>query len=223
MGIIDHILLQFKIVQQARGNSALPLLGRGTVEMWPINSVILQSIINNWNLKSVVSCLQPLTIFQRSLTTMQIQIQGLLQFAVPLFPTAEVSHTQETKLWILAWRAAEPNDFWGAGLEVWTKQAFIDIVVRLLHREIYWVSSICSTPQKPVYTSWPPCWTAGGSTRFVHCILFGITEAQVGQQWSKWPRRIAASNWRWNFEDSRATLNRKNSTFKKSHLSNLHM
>uniref|UniRef100_A0A672F4V6 Protein tweety homolog n=1 Tax=Salarias fasciatus TaxID=181472 RepID=A0A672F4V6_SALFA len=33
--------------------------------------------------------LQPLTIFQRSLTTMQIQIQGLLQFAVPLFPTAE--------------------------------------------------------------------------------------------------------------------------------------
>uniref|UniRef100_A0A3Q0RN55 Protein tweety homolog n=1 Tax=Amphilophus citrinellus TaxID=61819 RepID=A0A3Q0RN55_AMPCI len=34
-------------------------------------------------------CLQPLAIFQRSLTTMQIQIQGLLQFAVPLFPTAE--------------------------------------------------------------------------------------------------------------------------------------
>uniref|UniRef100_H2M5T2 Protein tweety homolog n=1 Tax=Oryzias latipes TaxID=8090 RepID=H2M5T2_ORYLA len=33
--------------------------------------------------------LQPLTIFQRSLTTMQIQIQGLLQIAVPLFPTAE--------------------------------------------------------------------------------------------------------------------------------------
>lgn len=32
---------------------------------------------------------QPLTIFQRSMTTMQIQIQGLLQFAVPLFPTAE--------------------------------------------------------------------------------------------------------------------------------------
>ncbi|CAI5658376.1 unnamed protein product [Oreochromis niloticus] len=32
---------------------------------------------------------QPLAIFQRSLTTMQIQIQGLLQFAVPLFPTAE--------------------------------------------------------------------------------------------------------------------------------------
>ncbi|KAM9716382.1 protein tweety homolog 2 isoform 1-T1 [Menidia menidia] len=32
---------------------------------------------------------QPLTIFQRSLTTMQIQVQGLLQFAVPLFPTAE--------------------------------------------------------------------------------------------------------------------------------------
>ncbi|XP_065118482.2 protein tweety homolog 2 isoform X2 [Paramisgurnus dabryanus] len=32
---------------------------------------------------------QSLTLFQRSLTTMQIQIQGLLQFAVPLFPTAE--------------------------------------------------------------------------------------------------------------------------------------
>ncbi|XP_053269837.1 protein tweety homolog 2 isoform X3 [Pleuronectes platessa] len=32
---------------------------------------------------------QPLTIFQRSLTTMQIQIQSLLQFAVPLFPSAE--------------------------------------------------------------------------------------------------------------------------------------
>lgn len=43
-------------------------------------------------------CLQPLAIFQRSLTTMQIQIQGLLQFAVPLFPTAEVWHT-ETLLW----------------------------------------------------------------------------------------------------------------------------
>lgn len=33
---------------------------------------------------------QSLTIFQRSLTTMQIQVVGLLQFAVPLFPTAEV-------------------------------------------------------------------------------------------------------------------------------------
>ncbi|MBN3307578.1 TTYH2 protein, partial [Amia calva] len=32
---------------------------------------------------------QALTVFQRSLTTMQIQIQGLLQFAVPIFPTAE--------------------------------------------------------------------------------------------------------------------------------------
>lgn len=33
---------------------------------------------------------QSLTVCQRSLTTMQIQIQGLLQFSVPLFPTAEV-------------------------------------------------------------------------------------------------------------------------------------
>ncbi|KAJ8251410.1 hypothetical protein GJAV_G00221040 [Gymnothorax javanicus] len=33
--------------------------------------------------------LESMSIYQRSLTTMQIQIQGLLQFAVPLFPTAE--------------------------------------------------------------------------------------------------------------------------------------
>ncbi|XP_053424400.1 protein tweety homolog 2 isoform X1 [Nycticebus coucang] len=32
---------------------------------------------------------QTLTVFQRALTTMQIQTSGLLQFAVPLFPTAE--------------------------------------------------------------------------------------------------------------------------------------
>ncbi|XP_076852895.1 protein tweety homolog 2-like [Brachyhypopomus gauderio] len=32
---------------------------------------------------------QSLTVFQRSLTTMQIQVQGLLQFSVPVFPTAE--------------------------------------------------------------------------------------------------------------------------------------
>uniref|UniRef100_A0A8D2ZFM9 Protein tweety homolog n=1 Tax=Scophthalmus maximus TaxID=52904 RepID=A0A8D2ZFM9_SCOMX len=32
---------------------------------------------------------QSLTVCQRSLTTMQIQIQGLLQFSVPVFPTAE--------------------------------------------------------------------------------------------------------------------------------------
>uniref|UniRef100_A0A8C5WM41 Protein tweety homolog n=1 Tax=Leptobrachium leishanense TaxID=445787 RepID=A0A8C5WM41_9ANUR len=32
---------------------------------------------------------QALTSFQRSLSTMQIQIQGLLQFAVPIFPTAQ--------------------------------------------------------------------------------------------------------------------------------------
>uniref|UniRef100_A0A674DVB8 Protein tweety homolog n=1 Tax=Salmo trutta TaxID=8032 RepID=A0A674DVB8_SALTR len=49
---------------------------------------------DNYNIQKltccfVCVCLQSLTIFQRSLTTMQIQIQGLLQFAVPLFPTAE--------------------------------------------------------------------------------------------------------------------------------------
>ncbi|KAF6097974.1 tweety family member 2 [Phyllostomus discolor] len=32
---------------------------------------------------------QALTVFQRSLTTMQIQVAGLLQFAVPMFPTAQ--------------------------------------------------------------------------------------------------------------------------------------
>lgn len=32
---------------------------------------------------------QSLTVCQRSLTTMQIQVQGLLQFSVPFFPTAE--------------------------------------------------------------------------------------------------------------------------------------
>ncbi|XP_019740395.1 protein tweety homolog 2-like [Hippocampus comes] len=32
---------------------------------------------------------QSLTICQRSLTTMQIQVQGLLQFSVPVFPTAQ--------------------------------------------------------------------------------------------------------------------------------------
>lgn len=36
------------------------------------------------------SLLQALTVFQRSLTTMQIQIQGLIQYALPLFPTAKV-------------------------------------------------------------------------------------------------------------------------------------
>uniref|UniRef100_A0A8C5UH71 Protein tweety homolog n=1 Tax=Malurus cyaneus samueli TaxID=2593467 RepID=A0A8C5UH71_9PASS len=40
---------------------------------------------------------QALTVFQRSLTTMQIQIQGLIQYALPLFPTAEV---QEGQPWV---------------------------------------------------------------------------------------------------------------------------
>lgn len=33
---------------------------------------------------------QALTVFQRSLTTMQTQVAELLQFAVPVFPMAEV-------------------------------------------------------------------------------------------------------------------------------------
>uniref|UniRef100_A0A8D3CAM9 Protein tweety homolog n=1 Tax=Scophthalmus maximus TaxID=52904 RepID=A0A8D3CAM9_SCOMX len=41
---------------------------------------------SRWLLITYVSSL---TVCQRSLTTMQIQIQGLLQFSVPVFPTAE--------------------------------------------------------------------------------------------------------------------------------------
>lgn len=52
--------------------------------------------------------MQALTIYQRSLTTMQIQIQGLLQFAVPLFPTAEVRRGQR---WALRSGAVVPH--WG--------------------------------------------------------------------------------------------------------------
>lgn len=54
-----------------------------------------------------------------------------------------------------------------------------------LHRETCWVFSMCSTPRRPVCTSWPPFWTAGGLTRCVHCILIGNTTAQLGQRWSK--------------------------------------
>lgn len=118
-------------------------------------------------------CLQPLTIFQRSLTTMQIQIQGLLQFAVPLFPTAEVSHTLTTGYDRVSPRYNSTETL-AKGIFGWY------CTLCDLHRETYWASSICSTPQRPVCTSWPPCWTAGGSTRFVHCILIGATAAQLG-------------------------------------------
>lgn len=50
----------------------------------------------------VIMFSQSLTICQRSLTTMQIQIQGLMQFSVPMFPTAEVSGwltDHYTRLW----------------------------------------------------------------------------------------------------------------------------
>lgn len=69
-------------------NEAVTLLMNNELQILPVRIAA--------SLCSVTPCLQPLTIFQRSLTTMQIQIQGLLQFAVPLFPTAEVSHKQET-------------------------------------------------------------------------------------------------------------------------------
>lgn len=52
--------------------------------------------------------LQALTVFQRSLTTMQMQTQGLIQFALPLFPMAEV---------------------WGGGSGVWSP---VPIVLTLL-------------------------------------------------------------------------------------------
>lgn len=49
---------------------------------------------------------QSLTAFQRSLTTMQIQVVGLLQFAVPLFPTAEVRDLRSRQL---CWEEGSPG------------------------------------------------------------------------------------------------------------------
>lgn len=43
-----------------------------------------------WTWVCLCVFLQSLTICQRSLTTMQIQIQGLLRFTAPIFPTAQV-------------------------------------------------------------------------------------------------------------------------------------
>lgn len=111
------------------------------------------SEIKNKNIdSSLLSCLQPLTIFQRSLTTMQIQIQGLLQFAVPLFPTAEVSHTLGHSSSTLL----SPYDY-----------ATSPSSPPLACRGTWWVSSTCLTPPRPACTSWLPCWTAEGSTRLV--------------------------------------------------------
>uniref|UniRef100_A0A8C5UH43 Protein tweety homolog n=1 Tax=Malurus cyaneus samueli TaxID=2593467 RepID=A0A8C5UH43_9PASS len=56
---------------------------------------------------------QALTVFQRSLTTMQIQIQGLIQYALPLFPTAEV---QEGQPWVCTSPSDGPAGLPGAGL-----------------------------------------------------------------------------------------------------------
>uniref|UniRef100_A0A8C8CFK9 Protein tweety homolog n=1 Tax=Oncorhynchus tshawytscha TaxID=74940 RepID=A0A8C8CFK9_ONCTS len=69
-GTSDFCVIPDKFIM----NQTKDLISSG--EIWP---VVLCACV----------CLQSLTIFQRSLTTMQIQIQGLLQFAVPLFPTAE--------------------------------------------------------------------------------------------------------------------------------------
>uniref|UniRef100_A0AAQ5Y6A3 Protein tweety homolog n=1 Tax=Amphiprion ocellaris TaxID=80972 RepID=A0AAQ5Y6A3_AMPOC len=79
--------LQF--MQQMADNVIKQLLGAHTCMFpaaWPEN-IVHYYIYCNQTLSNPFQ--QPLTIFQRSLTTMQIQIQGLLQFAVPLFPTAE--------------------------------------------------------------------------------------------------------------------------------------
>lgn len=80
------------------------------------------------------SPLQALTVFQRSLTTMQIQIQGLIQYALPLFPTAEVQE-------------------WGAGH---LHPSFCSPELPdppFSHRKTCWESSSSSTPQRPACTS----------------------------------------------------------------------
>uniref|UniRef100_A0A8C9X229 Protein tweety homolog n=1 Tax=Sander lucioperca TaxID=283035 RepID=A0A8C9X229_SANLU len=64
----------------------LACLGLAKQSRWLLTTI---SVYSSFACFQTLSCLQPLTIFQRSLTTMQIQIQGMLQFAVPLFPTAE--------------------------------------------------------------------------------------------------------------------------------------
>lgn len=86
---------------------------------------------------------QALTVFQRSLTTMQMQTQGLIQFALPLFPMAEV---------------------WGGGSGVWSPVPICSHP-SVLHRKTSWGSSSCSTPQRPACISSQPCWTAAVCTR----------------------------------------------------------
>uniref|UniRef100_A0A3Q3X8T0 Protein tweety homolog n=1 Tax=Mola mola TaxID=94237 RepID=A0A3Q3X8T0_MOLML len=69
----------------------LACLGLAKQSRWLLTTYLLKSLFALHFIvpHSAFSRWQSLTIFQRSLTTMQIQIQGLLQFAVPLFPTAE--------------------------------------------------------------------------------------------------------------------------------------
>ncbi|TNN71549.1 Protein tweety 2 [Liparis tanakae] len=51
---------------------------------------VVLSVMLSWaSLGAGTATAVSLTVCQRSLTTMQIQIQGLLQFSVPIFPTAE--------------------------------------------------------------------------------------------------------------------------------------
>lgn len=91
---------------------------------------------------------QSLTVCQRSLTTMQIQIQGLLQFSVPVFPTAEVSGLL-TDYYTRRWSGVYHSFPFYA----------------LLYRETCWGSSDSWTPLSSVCTSWQPCLTAAGCTR----------------------------------------------------------
>uniref|UniRef100_A0A671WVE3 Protein tweety homolog n=1 Tax=Sparus aurata TaxID=8175 RepID=A0A671WVE3_SPAAU len=71
----------------------LACLGLAKQSRWLLTTMMVFGVLTlvlSWtSLGADLATAVPLTIFQRSLTTMQIQIQGLLQFAVPLFPSAE--------------------------------------------------------------------------------------------------------------------------------------
>ncbi|XP_066521158.1 protein tweety homolog 2 isoform X5 [Hoplias malabaricus] len=68
-------------------------LGLAKQSRWLLTTMMVFGVftlILSWaSLGADIATAVSLTVFQRSLTTMQIQVQGLLQFAVPLFPSAE--------------------------------------------------------------------------------------------------------------------------------------
>lgn len=80
---------------------------------------------------------------------MQIQTQGLIQFALPLFPTAEV--WGEVCVW---------------GGHPLPAPLFSPPSLPIPCRKTSWGSSSSSTPRRPACTSSRPCWTAGGCTRW---------------------------------------------------------